>query len=184
MDAAGAKFNFLKFKLGLVPGHCISVDPYYLSHKAIQLGYHPEVFLSGRRVNDRIASFIASKTVKLMIAKDHHIKDANVLIMGITFKEDCPDVRNTKVADIYHHLEEYDVNVDVYDPWANAEEVRHQYLIDIIDKPVNGKKYNAIIVAVAHKEFLTCDLKAMMAENAVVFDAKGIVDRDMVDSRL
>ena len=184
LEAAGTKFNFLKFKPGLVGGHCISVDPYYLSHKAIQLGYHPEVILSGRRVNDRIASFIASKTVKLMIAKDHHIKDANVLIMGITFKEDCPDVRNTKVADIYHHLVEYGVNVDVYDPWASAEEVRHEYGIDIIDHPVNGKKYNAIIVAVAHKEFLTCDLKAMMADNAVVFDAKGIVDRDMVDSRL
>ncbi len=119
-----------------------------------------------------------------MIAKDLHIKGADVLIMGITFKEDCPDVRNTKVADIYHELVQYGLNVDVYDPWASAEQVHHEYGIDIIDHPVNGKKYKAIIVAVAHKEFISCDLKGMMAENAVVFDTKGIMDRDLVDSRL
>ncbi|HHX59488.1 MAG TPA: nucleotide sugar dehydrogenase [Epulopiscium sp.] len=184
LEAAGTKFNFLKYKPGLVGGHCISVDPYYLSHKAIQLGYHPEVILSGRRVNDRIASFIASKTVKLMIAKDHHIKNADVLIMGITFKEDCPDIRNTKVADIHHELVQYGLNVDVYDPWASASEVNHEYGIDIIDKPMNGKKYKAIIVAVAHQEFKSCDIKAMMDDNAVVFDTKGILDRELVDARL
>ena len=183
LDAAGTKFNFLKYKPGLVGGHCISVDPYYLAHKASQLGYHPEVILSGRRVNDRMAPFVASKTVQLMIEKDHHIKGANVLILGVTFKENCPDVRNTKVADIYKELKKYGLGVDVYDPWANAEEVAREYNIDILsEQPV--KKYEAIIVAVAHQQFLELDLSSLKVEHAVVFDTKACLDRKLVDRRL
>lgn len=183
LDAAGTKFNFLKYKPGLVGGHCISVDPYYLAHKASQLGYHPEVILSGRRVNDRMASFVASKTVQLMIEKDHHIKGANVLIMGVTFKENCPDVRNTKVADIYKELRKYGVEVDVYDPWADALEVSAEYNIDILNEEPS-RKYEAIIIAVAHKQFLKLDLKQLMEPNAVIFDTKACLDRELVDARL
>lgn len=184
LDAAGTKFNFLKYKPGLVGGHCISVDPYYLAHKATQLGYHPEVILSGRRVNDRMASFVASKTIQLMIEKDLHIKGANTLILGVTFKENCPDVRNTKVADIYKELKKYGVNVDIYDPWANADEVMHEYGIQIESELPKAKKYEAVIIAVAHKEFLTLELKDLMASNAVVFDTKACLDRGIVDARL
>lgn len=183
LEAAATKFNFLKYKPGLVGGHCISVDPYYLAHKASQLGYHPEVILSGRRVNDRMASFVASKTVQLMIKKDHHIKGADVLIMGITFKENCPDVRNTKVVDIYKELRKYGVNVDVYDPWADASEVFQEYNIDIL-KEEPSKKYEAIIVAVAHEQFLKLDIKELMEPNAVIFDTKACLDRELVDARL
>lgn len=184
LEAAGTKFNFLKYKPGLVGGHCISVDPYYLAHKATQLGYHPEVILSGRRVNDRMASFVASKTVKLMIRKDIQINGANALILGVTFKENCPDVRNTKVIDIYKELVEYGVNVDVYDPWASKEEVFDEYNVNIIEKLIANKKYEAIIVAVAHNEFLKLDLTKIKADKAVVFDTKACMDRINVDSRL
>jgi UDP-N-acetyl-D-galactosamine dehydrogenase len=139
LEAAGTKYNFLKYKPGLVGGHCISVDPYYLAHKAEQLGYHPDVILSGRRVNDSIAKFVASKVVKLLIAKGGVIKDSNVLILGVTFKENCPDVRNTKVVDIYRELADFGVNVDIYDPWASKEEVKHEYGIDILDALQEGK---------------------------------------------
>lgn len=184
IEAAGTKWNFLKYKPGLVGGHCISVDPYYLAHKATQLGYHPEVILSGRRVNDRMASFVASKTIQLMIGKDFHIKGANVLILGITFKENCPDVRNTKVADIHSALKKYGVNVDIYDPWANIEEVKQEYDIDITNNILQDKKYEAVIIAVAHKQFLTLELKDLTVNNAVVFDTKACLDRELVDSRL
>lgn len=183
LDAAGTKFNFLKYKPGLVGGHCISVDPYYLAHKATQLGYHPDVILSGRRVNDRMASFVASKTVQLMIEKDHHIKGANVLILGVTFKENCPDVRNTKVADIYKELKKYGVEVDIYDPWADFDEVKTEYNIEILNQAPT-KKYEAIIVAVAHNQFLKLDLKDFKVDNAVIFDTKACLDRELVDSRL
>ncbi|MDM1521192.1 nucleotide sugar dehydrogenase [Myroides odoratimimus] len=184
LDAAGTKFNFLKYKPGLVGGHCISVDPYYLAHKATQLGYHPEVILSGRRVNDRMASFVASKTIQLMIEKDLHIKGANVLILGVTFKENCPDVRNTKVADIYKELKKFGVNVDVYDPWAKAEEVSHEYGIEIEEILPENKKYEAVIIAVAHQQFLTLELKKLTVDKAVVFDTKACLERDIVDARL
>lgn len=184
LDAAGTKFNFLKYKPGLVGGHCISVDPYYLAHKATQLGHHPEVILSGRRVNDRMASFVASKTVQLMIEKDLKIKNANVLILGVTFKENCPDVRNTKVADIYKELLKYGVNVDIYDPWAKKEEVAHEYGIEIIENLIENKKYEAIIIAVSHKEFLSLNLSDLKVSNAVVFDTKACLDRNEVDARL
>ncbi|MBB1149729.1 MULTISPECIES: nucleotide sugar dehydrogenase [unclassified Myroides] len=184
LEAAGTKFNFLKYKPGLVGGHCISVDPYYLAHKATQLGYHPEVILSGRRVNDRMASFVASKTIQLMIEKDLRIKAANVLILGVTFKENCPDVRNTKVADIHKELKKYGVNVDVYDPWAKAEEVKHEYGIEIETSLPKDKKYEAVIIAVAHQQFLALDFNDLMVENAVVFDTKACLDRSKVDARL
>lgn len=184
LDAAGTKFNFLKYRPGLVGGHCISVDPYYLAHKATQLGYHPEVILSGRRVNDRMASFVASKTIQLMIEKDLHIKGANVLILGVTFKENCPDVRNTKVADIYKELKKFGVNVDVYDPWAKASEVKHEYGIVIEETLPKDKKYEAVIIAVAHQQFLTLELKELTVDRAVVFDTKACLERNIVDARL
>lgn len=184
LEAAGTKFNFLKYKPGLVGGHCISVDPYYLAHKATQLGYHPEVILSGRRVNDRMASFVASKTIQLMIEKDLHVKGAKVLILGVTFKENCPDVRNTKVADIYKELMKYSVEVDVYDPWASKEEVQEEYGILIQNELPVDQKYEAVIIAVAHQQFLKLDLDKLMVENAVVFDTKACMDRKLVDARL
>ncbi|MFC5871289.1 UDP-N-acetyl-D-galactosamine dehydrogenase [Chryseobacterium arachidis] len=184
LEAAGTKYNFLKYKPGLVGGHCISVDPYYLAHKAEQLGYHPDVILSGRRVNDSIANFIASKVVKLLIAKGGIVKNSEALILGITFKENCPDVRNTKVVDIYNELKEYGINVDVYDPWANKEEVEHEYGVHILEKLKEGKKYDSIIVAVSHKEFLEMDIEQLKNTTAVIFDAKACLDRKLVDARL
>ncbi len=184
LEAAGTKYNFLKYKPGLVGGHCISVDPYYLAHKAEQLGYHPDVILSGRRVNDSIAKFIASKVVKLLIAKGSIIKDSKALILGVTFKENCPDVRNTKVIDIYTELKDYGVNVDIYDPWASTEEVKHEYGVDILDNLIEGKKYDSLIIAVSHNEFLEMDLNNLKNDNAVVFDTKACLDRNLVDARL
>lgn len=186
LEAAGTKFNFLKYKPGLVGGHCISVDPYYLSHKAIQVGYHPDVILSGRRVNDSIPAFIASKVVKLMIKKDIPVRGARVLILGITFKEDCPDIRNTKVVDIYNELREYGVMVNVYDPWANCEQVYGEYrmkLLSEIDETVSVR-YDAIILATAHNEFLNIDINKIKQMNSVVFDTKGVLPRSLVDARL
>nr|WP_315026742.1 nucleotide sugar dehydrogenase [uncultured Chryseobacterium sp.] len=184
LEAAGTKYNFLKYKPGLVGGHCISVDPYYLAHKAEQLGYHPDVILSGRRVNDSIAKFVASKVVKLLIAKGGIIKDSNALILGVTFKENCPDVRNTKVVDIYNELVDYGVKVDIYDPWASKKEVKHEYGIDILDSLQDGKKYDSIVIAVSHSEFLSMNLDDIKNENAVVFDTKACLDRSLVDARL
>lgn len=184
IEAAGTKWNFLKYRPGLVGGHCISVDPYYLAHKAKALGYHPEVILSGRRVNNSISEFIASKTLKLMIQKGHTIKDSNVLILGITFKENCPDVRNTKVVDIRKELIEFGVQVDVYDPWAEAEEVHEEYGIDLVSKLDETKMYNAIIVAVAHDEFKAFDFAKYKTQGAIIYDVKAFVDRDLVDARL
>lgn len=184
IEAAGTKWNFLKYRPGLVGGHCISVDPYYLAHKAKALGYHPEVILSGRRVNNSISEFIAQKTLKLMIQKGHTIKDSNVLILGITFKENCPDVRNTKVVDIRKELVEFGANVDMFDPWAEAEEVHEEYGIDLVSKLDETKMYNAIIVAVAHDEFKAFDFAKYKTQGAIIYDVKAFVDRDLVDARL
>jgi UDP-N-acetyl-D-galactosamine dehydrogenase len=183
LEAAGTKWNFLKYKPGLVGGHCIGVDPYYLAHKAESLGYHPEVILSGRRVNDNMGMYVANKVVKLMIGKGHVIKGANALILGITFKENCPDVRNTKVVDIYNELVQFGINVDVYDPWADPAEVKHEYGINILST-LSDKKYDSVIVAVAHHEFLEIDFKKYKANNAVIFDTKACIDRTLVDGRL
>ncbi len=182
LDAAATKFNFLKYKPGLVGGHCISVDPYYLAHKSSQLGYHPEVILSGRRVNNRMAQFVASKVVKLMSQKHIAVKDSKVLILGLTFKENCPDVRNTKVLDIYEELKEYGAMPVLCDPWADPEEVRRQYLIDLQAQPEGP--YDAVILAVAHTEFLQLDIPSLLASKAVVFDCKSVLDRAIVDARL
>ena len=184
LEAAGTKFNFLKYKPGLVGGHCISVDPYYLAHKATQLGYHPQVILSGRRVNDMMAQFIAGKVVKLMIHKGQSIKGAKALILGVTFKENCPDVRNTKVVEIYAELKQFGLEVDLWDPWASQAEVKHDYGIDIISNIPEDKTYDVILLAVAHNEFLSLDFNKIKNENTVIFDAKAILNRDIVDSRL
>ncbi|MCQ6960953.1 nucleotide sugar dehydrogenase [Mucilaginibacter aquariorum] len=184
IEAAGTKWNFLKYKPGLVGGHCIGVDPYYLAHKAESLGYHPQVILSGRRVNDNMGPFVANRVLKLMIDKDHKIKGSKVLIMGITFKENCPDVRNTRVVDIYHELEQFGLNVDVYDPWADAAEVKHEYGIDILNKLQDNVIYDAIVVAVAHDEFIEFDYHKIKRNNGVIFDTKACLDRSLIDGRL
>lgn len=184
IEAAATKWNFLKYKPGLVGGHCIGVDPYYLAHKAQTLGYHPQVILSGRRVNDNMGHFVADKVVKLMIQKDHKIKGSRALIMGITFKENCPDVRNTRVVDIYHELIQFGLEVDIYDPWANPVEVKEEYNIDILSTLKNAITYSAIIVAVAHDEFLTFDYQKIKSTDGVIFDTKACLNRDLIDSRL
>jgi UDP-N-acetyl-D-galactosamine dehydrogenase len=184
IDAAATKWNFLKYRPGLVGGHCISVDPYYLASKAESLGYVPQVILSGRHVNNSIAPFIANKVLKLMIHKTHTIKGSNVLILGITFKENCPDIRNTKVVDIYRELCEFGLNVDIYDPWALAAEVKHEYDVDIISELDKTKKYQAVLLAVAHDEFKLIDFENYSNNGAVIFDAKAVVERKWVDGRL
>jgi len=184
IEAAATKWNFLKYRPGLVGGHCISVDPYYLASKAESLGYVPQVILSGRHVNNSIAPFIANKVMKLMIHKDLKIKFANVLILGVTFKENCPDIRNTKVIDIYRELSEFGANVDILDPWASAQEVRHEYGVEIISKLDETKNYEAIVLAVAHDEFKNIDFEKYHKSGAVVFDTKAVVDRRWVDGRL
>lgn len=184
IEAAGTKWNFLKYKPGLVGGHCIGVDPYYLAHKAQALGYHPQVILSGRRVNDKMGAFVADKVVKLMIQKDHKIKGSRALIMGITFKENCPDVRNTRVVDIYHELISFGLDVDIFDPWADVKEVKKEYGLDILNKVNDSTVYNAVIIAVAHNEFLDFDYQKIKRNNGVVFDTKACLDRALVDGRL
>lgn len=183
IEAAGTKWNFLKYKPGLVGGHCIGVDPYYLAHKAESLGYHPQVILSGRRVNDNMGMFIANKVVKLLIQKGNTIKNGKVLLLGITFKEDCPDIRNSKVVDIYRELTQFGLEVDVCDPHANSEEVLSEYGIKLITP--KQKKYQALILAVAHKEFISWNLlEYITGVNSVIFDTKAVLDRSFVDSRL
>jgi UDP-N-acetyl-D-galactosamine dehydrogenase len=182
LDAAGSKWNFLKYKPGLVGGHCIGVDPYYLAHKAERLGYHPQVILSGRRVNDNMGLFVANKVVKLMIQKGIAIKGAKALVLGVTFKENCPDIRNSKVADIYNELIQFGLDVDVYDPHADVKEVSHEYGISLVATPI---KYDAVILAVAHDEFIHINLSEFKnSENCVVFDTKSILDRNQIDGRL
>ena len=183
LAAASTKWNFLPFKPGLVGGHCISVDPYYLAHKAESLGYHPAVILSGRRVNDEMGIFVATKVIKLMIGKGIPIKNSNVLILGITFKENCPDIRNTKVVDIYKELITYEVNVDVHDPWANKNDVMNEYGIELTET-LNLQQYQAIILTVAHKEYSNLKLDELNRNNVVVFDTKSVLDIGIVDSRL
>ena len=184
IEAAGTKWNFLKYRPGLVGGHCISVDPYYLAHKAKALGYDPQVILSGRAVNNSIAKFIADKVLKLMIQKDHKILHSNVLILGVTFKENCPDCRNTKVIDIANELEDFGVNVDLYDPWASNEVIKHEYGKELIPAIDPDKNYAAIIACVSHDQFKTFDFKKYQAQGAVIFDVKNFVDRQFVDARL
>lgn len=184
--AAGTKWNFLPFRPGLVGGHCIGVDPYYLTHKAQAIGYNPEVILSGRRINDGMGVYVVSQLVKLMLKKRVHVQEANVLIMGLTFKENCPDIRNTRVVDIIAELKTYGVNVEVYDPWVNAEEAKHEYGITPVAKPAAGK-YDAIILAVAHDEFrkmAISDVRALGTPQAIVYDLKYLFPTDQTDARL
>ena len=183
LEAAGSKWNFLPFRPGLVGGHCIGVDPYYLTHKAVHFGYNPEIILAGRRINDGMGAFVANRLVKGMIKKEIKINGANVLILGITFKENCPDIRNSRVIDIIKELREFGCNVDVYDPWADNIEVKHEYGLDLISE-LDIKKYAGVIVAVGHNEFKDLDFLLMRKNGTVVFDVKGILKRELVDDRL
>lgn len=184
IEAAGTKWNFLKFRPGLVGGHCISVDPYYLAHKAKSLGYDPHVILSGRAANNSISKFIADKTLKLMIQKEHKIKGSHVLILGVTFKENCPDCRNTKVIDIANELEDFGCIVDIFDPWASAEIVKKEYGKDLLPAINPDTVYEAVIACVSHNQFKTFDFKKYKDQGAVIFDVKNFVDRSLVDGRL
>ena len=183
LAAANTKWNFLPFKPGLVGGHCISVDPYYLAHKAESLGYHPAVILSGRKVNDEMGIFVATKVIKIMTRKGIPITNSNILILGITFKENCPDIRNTKVVDIYKELVSYGIKVDVNDPWANKNEVMNEYGIKLTER-LNLDQYQAIILTVAHKEYSHLKIAELNRDNVVVFDTKSFFDKTLVDSRL
>ena len=183
IESASSKWNFIKMSPGLVGGHCISVDPYYLIQKAQVYGVLPRVMFSARRLNDGMGAYVAEQTVKCMNRKGVMVKDARILILGVTFKENCPDTRNTKVIDIYHTLQEYTDNITVYDPWADAAAVKREYGIDIVGELPSGK-YDAIILAVAHETFKTLDIKSLLTENGVVYDVKGVLDRTLVDGRL
>jgi len=185
LAAAGTKWNFLPFKPGLVGGHCIGVDPYYLAQKAQSVGYHPEIILAGRRLNDGMGAYVANEVVKLMLKKSLPIIDGNVLLLGITFKENCPDVRNTRVVDIVHELTSYDINVTIYDPWADKHAVAHEYGLDIINTLENeNKKFDAAILAVAHDEFLDLSWRTQLNDNAVIYDVKGCLDKAIISARL
>jgi len=185
LEAAGTKWNFLPFRPGLVGGHCIGVDPYYLAHKAVELGYNPEIILAGRRLNDSMGPYVAQETIKLMIKKGISVSNSNILVLGITFKEDCPDIRNTRAIDIIRELESYSVNVDVFDPWASAEEVKYEYGVNLTTEKENLKNnYDAVILAVSHKEFKELDLSQFVNGKHVKFDVKSILDKENIDSRL
>ena len=184
LEASATKWNFMPFKPGLVGGHCIGVDPYYLAQKAQQAGYHPEIILAGRRLNDGMGQYIASELVKLMIRNDITVKGANVLMLGITFKENCPDVRNTKVVDIIRELQSYEINLTIYDPWANANNVAHEYGIDIITSLPEEQLYDSLILSVAHKDFLDVDWRKKLKKGGIIYDVKGCLDKGMVDARL
>jgi len=184
IEAAGTKWNFLKYKPGLVGGHCIGVDPYYLAHKAESLGYHPQVILSGCRVNDNMGMFVANKVIKLMINKGHLIKGSKALILGFTFKENCPDIRNTRVIDIYKELEQFGLEIDIYDPWASSHDVHKEYGVKIMDNLDENTNYKALIVAVAHDEFLNINYKSFRNRGSIIFDTKSFINRELADSRL
>ncbi|MEA5427142.1 nucleotide sugar dehydrogenase [Arcicella sp. DC25W] len=182
LEAAGTKWNFLKFKPGLVGGHCIGVDPYYLLHKSESLGYYPQVILSGRRVNDNMGIFVGGKLIKLLIKKGHKIEGSKVLILGITFKENCPDIRNSRVIDVYQELQEFGVQIDVHDPWADKKEVHEEYGISLLDSIT--EKYDGILLAVSHDEYKNLDLEQLKNPDAVVYDIKSLWQKDLVDARL
>lgn len=183
LEAAGTKWNFLPFRPGLVGGHCIGVDPYYLAQCAQRHGYNPEIILAGRRMNDGMGEYVANEVVKLMLKKGIQVLNSNIIILGFTFKENCPDVRNTKVIDIYRTLQEYNVNITVYDPWANPVIAKHEYGIEVINE-LPAKKFDAAIAAVAHREFEGLDILEILKDNYVIFDVKGTLDLSIIDDRL
>mgnify|MGYP003626457829 CR=1 FL=1 len=182
LKAAGTKWNFLPFKPGLVGGHCIGVDPYYLAQKALELGYHPEIILTGRRMNDGMGKYVAAEVVKLMVRNDIKVNGSKILVLGITFKENCPDVRNTKAVDVINNLTSYGTEVTIFDPWASPEEVKHEYDLVTI-KTIPDDTYDAIVLTVAHKEFLNIHLRDLIRENGVLYDVKGIL-KEKVEGRL
>ena len=184
IEAASSKWNFIKLSPGLVGGHCISIDPYYLIQKAQVYGVLPRIMSNARRLNDGMGDYVANQTIKLMNKKGVMVKNADILILGITFKENCPDIRNTKVVDIYHTLAEYTPNITILDPWAEVEHVKLEYGMDVVKTLSTVKRYDACILAVAHEEFLAMDIRSMVKENGVVYDVKGILPRDIVDGRL
>lgn len=184
LEAAGTKWNFLSFKPGLVGGHCIGVDPYYLAQKATAVGYYPEIILSGRRINDSMGKYVADAVVKLMVKKEIIVWGADVLVLGMAFKENCPDVRNTKVIDIINELQQYKANLTVYDPWVNCDDVAQEYGIKCLTQLPPGQKYRAVILAVCHDVFKDIDYKQLLKENGVLYDVKGMLDRSLVDGRL
>ena len=175
LKAAGTKWNFLPFRPGLVGGHCIGVDPYYLAKKAQEFGYHPEIILAGRRINDGMGKYVASEVVKMLIRNDIHIKNSRILVLGITFKENCPDVRNTKVVDVINDLGAYGADVHIYDPWASGEQVMQEFNLNVVNTIPPGS-FNAIILAVAHTEFLELDLRSRLSPNGILYDVKGVLD--------
>jgi UDP-N-acetyl-D-glucosamine/UDP-N-acetyl-D-galactosamine dehydrogenase len=186
LEAAGTKWNFLPFRPGLVGGHCIGIDPYYLTHKAIEVGYNPEMILAGRRLNDNMGSYVADQVLRLMTKKRIHVVDANILIMGLTFKENCPDLRNTRVVDLVEKFKDFNCNIDVCDPWVDKDEAMHEYNINPIDRPVEGK-YDAILLAVAHNEFKSLSVEQIRAygkDNHVLYDIKYLLKADESDGRL
>jgi len=183
LRAASTKWNFLDFKPGLVGGHCIGVDPFYLAQKAQEVGYYPEIILSGRKMNDSMGNYIASEVAKEMKKQNIKIDGANILLLGITFKENCPDIRNTKAIDIYKGLKSYNANVDVYDSWANYTEVKKEFGIELKNNLTNCE-YDAIILAVAHTDFLVFDFSEIKKENSIVYDVKGVLNKENIDKRL
>lgn len=184
LQAAATKWNFLPFKPGLVGGHCIGVDPYYLAQKAQEAGYHPEIILAGRRLNDGMGAYVADEVVKLMLRKGIQVMNSRILILGFTFKENCPDVRNTRVIDIIKRLEEYHANICIYDPWANPEEVKHEYKINCQTQQIDGQQFDAIILAVSHKEFSALDLTQLRKKQSIVYDVKSVLNTSLTDGRL
>jgi UDP-N-acetyl-D-galactosamine dehydrogenase len=184
LEAAGTKWNFLKFKPGLVGGHCIGVDPFYLAQKAQEIGYYSELILSARRLNDSMGAFVAAQVIKLMIKKNISVKGAKILNLGVTFKENCPDIRNSKVVDVIANLEEYGVKVDTYDPWANPKEVLEEYNIQLLNEISETEKYDAIILTVSHQEFLDLNLKNYLITDGIIYDVKGCLSKELADRRL
>ena len=183
LAAAGSKWNFLPFKPGIVGGHCIGVDPFYLAQKAQEMGYYPEIILSGRKMNDSMGDYIASEVMKEMQQKDIHINGSNILLLGITFKENCPDIRNTKAIDLYKALKSYNAIVDVYDSWACSKEVKKEFEIQLTDN-LSTKRYDAIVLAVSHKEFLDIDFSSIKKDQSIVYDVKGVLNKEIIDKRL
>ena len=184
LEAAGSKWNFLPFRPGMVGGHCIGVDPFYLAQKAQEVGYHPEIILAGRRLNDSMGAYVATEVVKLMVKAGKPVKNAKALLLGITFKENCPDIRNTRAIDVYHELKDFAMDVDVYDPWASNAEVHDEYGIEMIDEIIDYNKYGCVILAVAHNQFKDLNYNKFKESGSIIYDVKSILMREVVDARL